>query len=69
LKLEAPSASSKLQILLLDFLPDDDNVPVKKSKRRRLTEPLRQEIGPSLLEHVVDDLKKPAQKCPILAHF
>lgn len=67
--LQAPSASSELPILLLDLLPDDNDVPVKKSKRRRLTEPLRQEIGPSLLAHVVDDLKKPAQKRPILARF
>jgi hypothetical protein len=55
---------------LEDLLSDDNNdVPVKKSKRRRLTEPLRQEIGPSLLEHVVQDLKTPSDKRPILARF
>jgi hypothetical protein len=69
LKPQVCPASSELQTLLLDILPDDDEVPVKQSKHRRLKEPLGQEMGPALLEHVVDEWKKPAQKHPILARF
>jgi hypothetical protein len=66
---ETSQVRSELRTSLEDLLSDDDDVPVKKSKRRRLTEPLRQEIGPALLEHVVEDLKRPSDKRPILARF
>jgi len=49
-------------------LPEDFDAPARKSKRRRLTDPLRQEMGAQVLSRI-QDVKKTEQRRPILAAF
>jgi hypothetical protein len=48
--------------------PEDFDAPVRKSKRRRLTDPLRQEMGAQVISRIQQS-KKTDQSRPILAAF